>query len=127
MRGLIMATMVTAGLTGAAQADETVLAREQIDGLLTGNTAYVDIPAGGTAPMYFGSDGRAAATLPNGTTLVGSWRLGHHGYCVDWDNGPQNSCTRLHRGNGVIAMVDAADGSVRGQLARLVPGNPESL
>ena len=127
MRGLIMATMVTAALTGAAQADETVLAREQIDGLLTGNTAYVDIPAGGTAPMYFGSDGRVAATLPNGASLVGTWRLGHHGYCVDWDNGPQNSCTRLHRGNGIIAMVDAADGSVRGQLARLVPGNPESL
>ena len=133
MRGLIMATMVTAALTGAAQADETVLAREQIDGLLTGNTAYVDIAAGGpagpggTAPMYFGSDGRVAATLPNGTTLVGSWRLGHHGYCVDWDNGPRNSCTRLHRGNGIIAMVDAADGSVRGQLTRLVPGNPESL
>ena len=133
MRGLIMAMIATAALTGAARAEDTILARDQIDGLLTGNTAYVDIPAGGpagpggTAPMYFGQDGRVAATLPGGTTLVGAWRMGHHGYCVDWDNGPQNSCTRLRRGNGTIAMVDAASGEVRGQLARVVPGNPESL
>ena len=133
MRGLIMVTIASAALTGAAQAEETVLARDQIDGLLVGNTAYVDIPAddqagsGGTAPMYFGPDGRVAATLPSGVTLVGVWRMGHHGYCVDWDNGPQNSCTRLRRGAGVIAMVDAASGAVRGHLARVVPGNPESL
>ena len=133
MRGLIMATIMTAALTGTASAEETILARDQIDGLLTGNTAYVDIPAGGpagpggTAPMYFGPDGRAAAALPGGISLVGAWRLGHHGYCVDWDNGPQNSCTRLHRGGGTIAMVDAASGAVRGQLAKVVPGNPESL
>ena len=128
-----MATMVTAGLAGAAEAEDTVLARDQIDGLLIGNTAYVDVPAGGPAgpggiaPMYFGPDGRVAAALPGGVTLVGAWRLGHHGYCIDWDNGPQNSCTRVRRSDGMIAFVDAASGTVRGQLARLVPGNPESL
>lgn len=133
MKGLIMASLLSIGGT-AASADDTVLNAAQLDGLLTGNTAYIAIPAGGpggpdggTVPFKFGANGHAAAKLPTGTTLVGTWRIDADRYCVDWENGPKNSCTKIIKSAAGLAMIDAVNGDPRGDVEQLVPGNPEQL
>lgn len=133
MKDLIVTTML-AMMTTAASASETVLNDAQLDGLLTGNTLYLAIPAGGpggpdggTAPFLYGADGTAAVKLPIGTTLVGNWRIENDRYCVDWDNGPKNSCTRMVKSRGAISMIDPATGEARGTVKSIVPGNPENL
>ncbi len=133
MKDLIMTTMLAASATTAI-AGETVLDSAQLDGLLTGNTLYLAIPAGGpggpdggTAPFLYGADGKAAVKLPAGTTLVGKWEIWNDRYCVDWDNGPKNSCTQMLKSRGAISMIDPATGEPRGTVENIVPGNPESL
>lgn len=113
---------------------ETALNTMQIDGLLTGNTAYMDLPpggpggdTGGVAPFLFGTDGVAAVKFPSGKTQHGRWRIADDHYCVDWDGGLQNSCTRLVKSGGAISLFDAAKGALRGHVRNIVPGNPENL
>lgn len=128
-------TLMTAALTllaSPALADG-VLDPARADGLLTGNTVYLALPEGspagaGEAPMFYGADGRTSARLPNGLTLVGEWRFLDDGsYCVDWENGPKNSCSAVVKSAGAISMTDTASGSSRGTVTRIVPGNPEAL
>ena len=114
--------------------EETTLAKAQLDGLLTGNTLYIDLPPGGpggtnggVAACYYGADGRAAFKLPTGTTLVGPWQLLDDHYRCDWDNGPKNSCSRLVKSGGKIAIHDAASGQRRADISKIVPGNCEML
>ncbi|MFQ6554117.1 hypothetical protein AAD018_017375 [Aestuariibius insulae] len=133
MKGPLMATMLLAAGAQAASA-ETRLDAAQMDGLLTGNTVYISIPPGapgmpdgGIAPFKFGGNGSAAAKLPTGLTLVGTWSLGDDRYCVDWENGPKNSCTYLIKTEGSIAMYDPDGTAERGMIERIVPGNPEGL
>ncbi|MEM9999463.1 MAG: hypothetical protein AAF940_01165 [Pseudomonadota bacterium] len=133
MKGMLMVSMI-AGATGVASAAETTMNDGQLDALLTGNTVYIALPAGspaapdgGIAPFKFGADGSAAAKLPVGMTLVGTWKLAGGQYCVDWDNGPKNSCTKLVKSAGGIVMNDAADDTPRGTVERIVVGNPENL
>ncbi|MEM9349803.1 MAG: hypothetical protein AAGA47_06040 [Pseudomonadota bacterium] len=133
MRGLAMVTMVT-GVTAAAAAAETPMGEAQLDALLTGNTVYIEVPPGGPggpdggiAPFLYGADGRAVAVLPAGLTLVGTWRLEGDRYCVDWDNGPKDSCTRLVKSAEALLMVDPKTGETRGAVESIRPGNPEAL
>ncbi len=130
---LASTTVATALLGGAAFAQET-MDTAQLDALVTGNTLYVDIPAGapgapdgGTAPIYYGVDGSAAAQLPAGPKLVGTWALDGDRYCIDWDNGPQNSCTQLMRSADGFVVMDATLGEPRGLVTRIAVGNPEDL
>ncbi len=125
--------VVTALLGSAAFAQETMNG-VQLDALVTGNTLYVEIPAGapgapdgGTAPIYYGVDGAAAAQLPGGPKLTGTWALDGDRYCIDWDNGPQNSCTQLMRSADGFVVMDAALGEPRGVVTRITVGNPEDL
>ncbi len=133
MKGLIMATTLAMGSTTAVGAQMTLNA-QQLDGLLTGNTLYLAIPAGGpggphggTAPFKYGADGSASVKLPSGTTLVGNWKIDGDMYCVDWDNGPKNSCTRLVKTTDGIALFDVAENEPRGSVEKIIPGNPEQL
>jgi hypothetical protein len=133
MKGLIMGTMLTLGAL-AAEGAEVALDDAQIDGLLTGNTVYIDLPTGGpggpeggVAPFLYGSDGRAAARLPAGPTLTGTWTIDGGRYCVDWENGPKHSCTRLVKSSAAIILIDADMGQARGTVQKIVPGNPENL
>ena len=73
-------TLAAAALlaTGAAAfADDTTMDGEQLDALLTGNTVYIDVPAGGPMgdggemPLYHGTDGAVHARLPTGNPMVG--------------------------------------------------------
>ena len=118
----------------AAGEGATTLGSSQLDGLLTGNTLYIDLPPGGPgganggmATCFFGGDGRAAFELPTGTTLRGPWRLAGDHYCADWDNGPKNSCSRLVKAEGMILIFDVASGQKRAVVKSIVPGNPASL
>ncbi len=120
-----MVSLISTLAAGGASAD-TVLSAEGLDVLLTGHTVYIATP-GGEAPVWYGADGRSAAALPNGVTLVGTWTIDGEGYCVDWENGPQNSCTRVTKSDGAIALSDAASGEARGTVVRIVPGNAENL
>ncbi len=118
-----------------AKAAETTMNGLQLDALLTGNTVYIDIPAGtpaggpdgGVAPVRYGEDGSVSAALPNGVTLVGRYAIDGEKYCVDWDNGPQNSCTTIVKTPVGMMMLDAGKKEPRGQVNRIVPGNPENL
>lgn len=127
------ALLVTAAFGTAAYADETMNS-VQLSALITGNTLYVEIPAGapgapdgGTAQIFYAEDGSAAAQLPTGVKLVGSWDLDGDAYCIDWDNGPQNSCTQLVRTLDGLAVIDANLGEPRGLVTRIATGNPEDL
>jgi hypothetical protein len=113
---------------------QTTLDAQQIDGLLTGNTVYLEIPPGGPGgpngglvPFLYGADGRAVAKLPSGTTLIGTWKIHSDHYAVDWSNGPKNSCSRVIKSDGEIGMFDYQKGALRGHVSRIVPGNPENL
>jgi len=107
---------------------------DQLGPLIAGNTLYVTIPAGapgapdgGVAPIFYGTDGTAAAQLPAGPKLVGTWQMTEKGYCVDWDNGPKNSCSALVRGEDSFLIMDQANGTPRGQVFAIATGNPENL
>lgn len=116
-----------------------VLAGEKMDAaqlkaLISGNTLYVEIsagapgaPDGGTAPIYYADDGSAVARLPAGLKLIGTWALQGDRYCIDWDNGPKNSCTLLERGAAGFVVIDADVGERRGVVTRIAVGNPEHL
>jgi len=126
-------TFATCLAGSAAIAEETVTA-EQLKALITGNTLYVDLPAGapgapdgGSAPIYYAADGSAAALLPSGLQLVGRWALEADRYCIDWDNGPKNSCTQLIRAEQGFVVIDANIGEPRGVATRIAAGNPEDL
>ena len=123
-----------AGLAGSVALAEEPVTTEQLSTLITGNTLYVEVPAGapgapdgGTAPIYYAEDGSAAAQLPSGLKLVGRWALEDDQYCIDWDNGPQNSCTQLIRAAQGFVVMDATLGEPRGIVTRLATGNPEDL
>lgn len=123
-----------AGMFGtAAVADETMNG-VQLSALITGNTLYVDVPAGapgapggGTAPIYYSDDGLAVAQLPAGLKLVGTWALEADQYCIDWENGPKNSCSQLLRGPNGFMLRDAETGEPRGLVTRIATGNAEGL
>lgn len=132
-------TLTLAALTGLAAlapaaSAETPLTAAQLTPLLTGNTLYVTIPPGapgaaegGIAPIYYGADGSAAALLPDGPKLIGTWAMTGDGYCVDWDNGPQNSCSSLMRAEDSFVILDQSSGDPRGQVFTVRTGNPEAL
>lgn len=122
------------GLAGSAARAEEPVTAEQLKTLITGNTLYVEIPAGapgapdgGTAPIYYAGNGSAAALLPSGLKLVGRWALEEDQYCIDWDNGPKNSCTQLIRREQGFVVMDANLGEPRGIVTRFSTGNPENL
>lgn len=105
---------------------------DQIDGLLRGATAYHRLAEGsalgqGEVPFYFGSDGRAAARMPNGVVRTGAWRIGDDSYYLDWDDGLQNSRTFLEKAISSIVARNADTGSVRSSIVRIVPGDAEGL
>lgn len=123
--------VLVAGVFGtAALADETMNC-DQLSALITGNTFYVNVPAGapngGTAPIYYSEDGTAVAQLPAGLKLVGTWVLETDQYCIDWDNGPKNSCSQRLRGTDGFIVRDAKLGKPRGLVTRIATGNPEDL
>ncbi|MEP5730151.1 MAG: hypothetical protein ABJL67_12365 [Sulfitobacter sp.] len=125
--------LATAVSTSAALADAQ-LSGEQLDTIVKGNTLYVEIPAGapgapdgGIAPIYYAADGGATVKLPAGRVLVGTWAIEGDSYCIDWDNGPQNSCTQLVRQSDMFVVMDAAKGEPRGTVSRIQTGNPEGL
>ena len=127
---LAFAGAQSAGLAHAADAPFTA---EQLDALLTGNTVYLDVPAGGPmgdggeAPVRFGTDGAMYARLPTGVLMVGEWRLDDARYCVDWDPAPKGSCTSVAREDGTLLFVDANTGANRGTVMRIEPGDPEGF
>lgn len=127
-----LAIAITAFATPAMS--EQALDQNQLSVLVTGNTLYVTMPAGapgapegGVAPIYYSDDGSAAALLPAGLKLVGTWKMADTGYCIDWENGPKNSCSTIGRSDESFVIMDAASGDPRGQVFTIATGNPENL
>lgn len=126
--------MATILASAASTAGAATLNEVQLDGLLAGNTAYLSIPAGsparpegGIVPFKYGADGSASVRLSEDLTLVGTWTINSDHYCVDWSNGPKNSCTKVVKSEEGIHLVDPKSGDSRGTIERIVPGNPEQL
>ncbi len=127
---ILVATLFTAS---AAFANEP-LGTEALSVLVTGNTLFVQVPPGapgapegGIAPIYYGKDGSAVAQLPAGPKLVGVWSMGDKSYCIDWENGPKNSCTTIARREDAFLILDKKTGDPRGIVSRIETGNPENL
>src|SRR5258708_19707885 len=102
-KGFNMVTRLTIEGTPADPA-QTVLNGAQIDGLLTGNTAYLELPSG-IASLLYGADGVAVVKFPSGATKKGPWTILADHYCVDWETGPANSCSRVVKTAGAITIV----------------------
>ncbi len=124
-----MTTLLATGTLYASTMNEL-----QLDGLLTGNTLYLNIPAGGPAlpeggivPFKYGADGSSSARLSQELTLVGTWKLGDDHYCVGWENGPKNSCTKIIKSEDGISLVDFTTDELRGKVDRLSPVNTEGI
>ncbi|MEE1656942.1 hypothetical protein VB618_12100 [Microvirga sp. CF3062] len=105
---------------------------DQIDGLLRGATAYHKLvdnsPLGqGEVPFFFGEDGQAAARMPDARVRTGTWHLEEKAYCLNWDDGLQNSRTVLTKVDGTIVASNADTGVARSTIVRVVPGDAEGL
>lgn len=131
---IIHCALLAAGLAGSSVVADETMGTAQLRALIKGNTLYVDVPTGapgapegGTAPIYYAADGSAAALLPVGLKLVGTWTLEEGQYCIDWDNGPKNSCTQLVRRENGFILMDATLGEPRGTVTRIATGNAEEL
>ncbi|MGX9355576.1 hypothetical protein ACS3SW_10540 [Roseobacteraceae bacterium S113] len=125
---IVFTTITTPALS------EHALDQSQLSALVTGNTLYVTMPAGvpgapegGIAPIYYGKDGSAVALLPAGLKLIGIWKMSETGYCIDWENGPKNSCSTIARSDESFEVKDVATGAPRGQVFTIATGNPENL
>lgn len=109
----------------------SAMSADALGDLLPGNTLYTEVPPGGPdggiAPFYFGKNGAAAAKLSASMTLVGNWRLGSGQCCVDWDNGPKNSCSGISGTPSNYAIIDTSTGESRGAVTDTKRGNPEDL
>ncbi len=121
-------------LLGTAAIADDAMNASQLDALITGNTLYIEIPAGapgapdgGTAPIYYAKDGMAAAQLPAGLKLIGTWAIEEDRYCIDWDNSLKNSCSQLVRGPDGFVVMDVALGEPRGIVTQIAIGNAASL
>lgn len=131
---MLVSTYLLTSFFGTMAAAEEIMDTAQLNALIMGNTLYVQISAGapgatdgGTAPIYYAENGSAAALLPTGLKLVGSWTLFENKYCIDWDNGPKNSCTQLVRTSDGFVVLDAGLGEPRGIISTIAVGNPEDL
>ena len=123
-----------AGTLGTAAVGDEIMNTAQLRALITGNTLYINVPAGapgapdgGTAPIYYGENGAATALLPAGIKLVGTWALKDDQYCIDWNNGPKGSCSQLRRGPDGFQVMDVALGKSRGLITQIAIGNAENL
>jgi len=131
---LFLTPLIVSAAIGTAAFADNAMDTAQLDALVSGNTLYVDIPAGapgapdgGTAPIYYAEDGAATALLPAGLKLVGTWAIEGDTYCIDWDNGPKNSCTQIVRNADGFVVMDVKSGEPRGLVTRIATGNPEAL
>lgn len=109
------------------------LSTEQLATLVRGATLYHRLAPGapqgeGEAAFYFDRNGRAAARLPNGTLMRGSYVVENGAYRMDWDGGLQNSRSTLtQEADGTYACRNAADGTLRSIVTRVRDGDTETL
>ncbi|WP_323023225.1 hypothetical protein [Pararhodobacter sp.] len=99
--------------------------RSHLDALLTGRTADIAVPTG-TAYFFYGADGSAAVSLPDGTRRKGHWKLNDDCYEAQWPGLPPGRTQVLPGADG-WEMRDAATGEPRGRVIALRPGNPQGL
>lgn len=116
-----------------AAANDT-LTTDQLEILITNNTLYITVsegspgtPNGGVAVIFYGQDGIAKALLPSGSKCVGTWKIFETEYCINWENGPRNSCSTLVRLDDNFILVDTRAGNVRGEVSTISTGNSENL
>lgn len=64
-----------------------------------GNTVETTMD-GATTKWHFDADGKAQATLPDGTVAPGSWAMKDGKFCVTVGQAPE-SCTAVTEGKGV--------------------------
>src|SRR5690348_944114 len=114
-----MNTFIAFVLFSLAQPQPLDSARLEV--LLTGNTVRIQVGQS-TAALYFATGGVVRAIKPDGTRGSGTWTLrAGGGYCINWDKGPQNSCTTVLWSPGAIKLIDA-EGKPRGMITQVLMG-----
>ena len=99
----------------------------KIETLLSGNSLHLAVEPAGSATLHFAADGTLSALLPSGVNDTGRWTLrSPDSYCIDWANGPKESCTRIEWREGVAWLYDVS-GKLRGRVTRVVPGRDPIL
>ncbi len=103
----------------------TILAGETLPTMMVGSTHYVDIGKDTDAVIYYASRTLAHMTLPDGPTLKGRLEIGHDGYSIDWEGGPQGDW-KIDYAPGKFIYI-GPDGTPGGSVTKIVPGNPENF
>lgn len=100
--------------------------KEALLALMIGTTHYVDTGPQGEAVIYYEDASQAHMRLGNGAVWSGDWRLTNSGYHVAWDEGPAGDWQIGRASDSRFVYVDGT-GAERGDIKRIVPGNPEAL
>ena len=106
---------------------------QQLADLVIGSTLYHQLAPGspqgeGEAVFYFGAEDRAAARLPSGKLMRGSYSIEDSAYRLNWDGGLQNSRSTLSpEPGGGYACRNAENGTLRSTVVRIDKGDPESI
>lgn len=100
-----------------------ILMKEALMVLMLGATHYVDTGFAEPAIIYYEDDDTAHMTLPDGRAMLGQWRFADNSYHVAW-NGGEEAEWRIAFTPGRLVYLDAT-GAERGDITRIVPGNPE--
>ena len=134
MNKLLASICACAACWATSSLAEAPLSAEAVHALVNGNTIFVELaagapgaPQGGVASMYFSPEGRVVAKLPSNLKLVGEWALSGNGYCVDWEKGPQKSCSSFERRDDRFVIINLETSASRGAVTRIQTGNVENL
>ena len=102
-----------------------VLTNSLLAVVMLGSTHYVNLGEQQTAIIFYEDESTAHMRLPDGKTLTGEWRFTTNGYQVEWIDGPTGEW-QIAFEPGRFAYLDDR-GEERGDIAKIVPGDPEGF
>ena len=126
----ILSALTLLVFAGSAAAEE--LTGAEIKQLLSGNTVYLEVlpgsPAGeGRGVIYVNADGKATFKTPAGAVWDGPWTVNQNTLCFDWQQVPNNPCSRYEKQGTMITSINVTTGKPRAKFVKVEKGNPEKL
>ena len=126
---------LTAGtvLSLAQMASAAELPGAEIAKLISGKSVYLELTSNsvtgipGLGVIYYATDGTALYRTASGAVWHGTWAVKDNVACVNWNEVPNNPCTRYDKTGDTISIVNVATGKVRGKVLKTADGNAETL
>lgn len=112
-----------------AHGNDEQMTGQQLDALMTSNSIYLTEPnSSGEIVLWYAADGIAAARLPSGSLLKGTWEIVGDKSCIKWSYAPNtNSCSIMVRRDGQLLLLENGTDRLLGTVKKIVPSNAESL